>query len=328
MPTTYPLGALQVAGNVNSFLFGLTFMQCYKYFCDFVDDAMLLKVVVFSALLLSVIHTGCLEWAVYVVNVIDNREQLLDLPLPRPFTISVIAGQAAQCLVQLLWVYRIYRLQQSITLPIVLILPVIYVFGTGVAAAGMIWDQTINQALSWQQSRKWLILSQLIAIAAIDIIIAVMLCYHLRKNRSHYLSRTIEYIDTFICKWTFQTGAITSVTAFAVALAFAIRKQDVVWFAMYSCLMNLYPLTCVALLNGRPSSSHTMGTRDVLSSVQMDIIGSSAYGTVTSVRTSQPKHAPISDKQTVHTEDSSTAASSSDWRSDIKASWQDESLHI
>ncbi|KAF8346337.1 hypothetical protein F5887DRAFT_1281929 [Amanita rubescens] len=296
MSASFPFGTLQIASIINVFLFGLTFMQSYKYFRDYVEDPVLLKMIVLSTLIFSAIHTGCLEWAIYIINIVDNHANIPFLKEPPATVIGIVSGQAAQFLVQVsfqvipvgpyskvltpkvLWVYRIYRLQRSVSLPIALLFPVVYVFAGGIVTACFTWDQTLGWVALFQETKEPLILSQLVAIAAIDVIIAVMLCYHLRKNRSSYLSRTIEYIDTFICKWTFQTGMITSATAIGVILAFAIRKQNGVWFCMYTCLLNLYPLTCVALLNGR--SSISISTSDeVLSSVQIQGASTSAvYG--------------------------------------------------
>jgi len=291
MSASFLFGALQIASIVNVFLFGLTFMQSYKYFRDYVEDPMLLKMVVLSTLIFSAVHTGCLEWAIYIINIVDNRADIPLLKEPPATVIGIVSGQAAQFLVQVLWVYRIYRLQRSVALPVALLFPVVYVFAGGIDTACFTWDQTISWVGLFQETKKSLILSQLAAIAIIDVIIAVMLCYHLRKNRSSYLSRTIEYIDTFICKWTFQTGMITSATAIGVILAFAIRKQNGVWFCMYTCLLNLYPLTCVALLNGR--SSISISTNDeVLSSVQIQSTSTAALYGGSARRSQVPKLLP------------------------------------
>jgi hypothetical protein len=46
MSASFPFGTLQIASIINVFLFGLTFMQSYKYFRDYVEDPVLLKMVV------------------------------------------------------------------------------------------------------------------------------------------------------------------------------------------------------------------------------------------------------------------------------------------
>ncbi|KAF8742581.1 hypothetical protein AX14_003613 [Amanita brunnescens Koide BX004] len=249
----YPAGGIQITGTINSFLFGLTSMQSYKYFRNHMDDPTTLKMVVLFTLIFAAIHTGCLEWAIYVVAIVYNRADIPYLPQPNSAVISIISGQTAQFLVQLYWVYRIFRLQHSVVLVIALFLLVVYVFVTATVSSCFTWNRTIDWITTYQHSREFLILSQLVATAIVDVIIAALLFYHLKKNRSTRLSSTIEYIDAYIFKWTFQTGMITGVTAIAVILVFVIERETANWYCLYTSLMNLYPLTCVALLNGRSS---------------------------------------------------------------------------
>ncbi|KAF8742580.1 hypothetical protein AX14_003612 [Amanita brunnescens Koide BX004] len=200
-------------------------MQSYHYFHDHMDDSTMLKMVVFSALVFAAFHTGFLEWAIYIVNIVYSRADIPHLKQPDSVVISVVSGQTAQCIVQLYWVYRIYRLQHSVTLIIALLLFVIYIFVSAAISSCFTWNQTIGWVVSYQHSRKFLILSQLVATAIVDVIIAALLFYHLKKNRSTRLSSTIEYIDAYIFKWTFQTGMITGVTAIAVILVFVIERE-------------------------------------------------------------------------------------------------------
>lgn len=86
------------------------------------------------------------------------------------------------------WVYRIYRLQYT-TLAIALLVIVLYVFVTAIVSAFFTWNQTIAWVLTYQHSRTFLILSQLVVTAAIDVTIAIILFLHLSKNRSTDLSR-------------------------------------------------------------------------------------------------------------------------------------------
>ncbi|KAF8630570.1 hypothetical protein AX17_005382 [Amanita inopinata Kibby_2008] len=266
-------GALEIANTVNAFLFGLTFMQAYNYFYTFKDDSTLLKSTVFSALILAALHTVALECGVYQLNGLQHHADLALLKLPRPLIVATVAGQLGQFIVQALWVYRIHKLQHGYALPLILILPELYALGAGMTFIGLACEQTFGQLGTWLQEMQWLVLSQLATIAVIDIAVAVMLCYHLRKERASYLARTMQLIDTFVCKWTVKTGLITSVTAVGTLLAFVIRKDNGVWFCLYTCLMNLYPLTCIALLNGR-SKIHAPREHVAVSSIRIARVSS------------------------------------------------------
>lgn len=72
---------------------------------------------------------------------------------------------------------------------IALILPVLYIFVNVIVSAFFTWNQTIAWVLTYQHSRAFLILSQLVATATIDVTIAVILFLHLSKHQSTDLSR-------------------------------------------------------------------------------------------------------------------------------------------
>ena len=48
------------------------------------------------------IHTGCLEWAIYIINIVDNRADIPFLKEPPATVIGIVSGQTAQFLVQVL----------------------------------------------------------------------------------------------------------------------------------------------------------------------------------------------------------------------------------
>ena len=48
-------------------------------------------------------HTGFLEWAIYIVNIVYNRADIPHLKQPNSVVISVVSGQTAQCIVQVIF---------------------------------------------------------------------------------------------------------------------------------------------------------------------------------------------------------------------------------
>lgn len=48
----------------------------------------------------AAIHTASLEWAIYIVAIVDNRADVPYLKQPNSAVISIVSGQTAQFLVQ------------------------------------------------------------------------------------------------------------------------------------------------------------------------------------------------------------------------------------
>ncbi len=103
-----PSGAKTVStGTLNTVRNSIKlFLQCY-------NEYDLLRI--FGA-----VHTGCLEWAIYLINIVDNRADIPFLKEPPATVIGIVSGQAAQFLVQVCFQFvPVGRYWKALTLGIV-----------------------------------------------------------------------------------------------------------------------------------------------------------------------------------------------------------------
>ncbi|KAF8324012.1 hypothetical protein DL93DRAFT_2049232, partial [Clavulina sp. PMI_390] len=101
-------------------LFGVLLLQIYIYTLRFPKDLTYIKVLVYTVLVLDSFFMGCIThsgWAVLVgnwgdVNVIHN--------LPWTWAMVPVGSGVVSCLVQLFFVFRIWKLSRNYTMPIII----------------------------------------------------------------------------------------------------------------------------------------------------------------------------------------------------------------
>ncbi|KAF9456209.1 hypothetical protein BDZ94DRAFT_1276238 [Collybia nuda] len=252
MPNFDPniLGAIEVGSMASVLCHGILTMQTYHYFSSFPSDARGLKLMVVAIWTAALAHLICILWGLYTLTITNFGLAPQFLGLPHVLAVGAGFGAFIHSAVQSIYIYRMYKYSGSLYIPVLCWSISAYDFIAGIIFSVTVPEATFGVQIQYLNDWSWLIYSLFVSTAFVDVIIAASLSYYLRKNRSRSMERTVHIIDRLVI-WTIQTGLLTSLTALAVTITFAINKENNVWLGLFDFLTNLYPTALLALLNGR-----------------------------------------------------------------------------
>ncbi|KAJ7849414.1 hypothetical protein B0H14DRAFT_3668677, partial [Mycena olivaceomarginata] len=194
-------GALELGVLFSVFLFGVLTVQVYLYFVQYPKDPRGFKWMVAMVWILDLGHTIAICHCIYTITVTKYGQPTIIILPPKSLDISIFlsglhraAGAGG---------FRSPRLFHSPYFGATLSL---LRFGgsTGLFAISLA-GPTIQ---SYLIREKWLIEAVVILGAAVDVILAVALCYHLSFWRKAGFRRTSRLVNQLMI-WTIETGAIT-----------------------------------------------------------------------------------------------------------------------
>ncbi|CAA7271867.1 unnamed protein product [Cyclocybe aegerita] len=223
------LGALNVGAIVSCFLFGVATVQGYLYYTRYQRDRRMLK-----ALVAFVCHFGNVDamlrppGSLYLAVILSG----LIAPVVQMFfaeRLRVVSG--GRVLIPLIcWTLSLVRFAMSLV--------------TGIKAYRLttIWEFTAE----W----KWLMTTLLCIGAAVDILVAVSLCYYLREKRDQSGRETRMKIQK-VMMWSIETGLVTSVAGITIVICFLEMPTNLSWLAIFMVMARLFSNSLFASLNAR-----------------------------------------------------------------------------
>ncbi|KAJ7889854.1 hypothetical protein B0H14DRAFT_2691086 [Mycena olivaceomarginata] len=251
------LGAMEIGVFLSLIMFGVVAVQGYVYFRNSRPDRTGLKLLVGSVLFFELCHTVASCHAIYYFTVILAGMPELAKPA-NSYSVSILPvfETLITALVQGFFAYRIRLLSGRIYISLVCwtLCLLRFIGGMGVAAEGFLDVPREPDYFRLQDTYGWLITSSLNVGAVLDVLIAVSLCFYIRRLYTPYnLPKSEELINRLIT-WTIQTGLITSLMSIAVVVAFQTMKHNFIWLALYTFLAKLYSNSLLVSLNARPHS--------------------------------------------------------------------------
>lgn len=243
------LGTLEIGSFIALFFFGVLSLQTYNYFETFPKDRLGLKFTVAFLWVLELVQTILVCHEVYRTTIVFYNNPA---GLSEPWTTliaSIIVGGIINCVVQITFAIRIKTFAGSPWLTIVCCFLAVlgFVASCAIAAEGFL----LNSMAAFAEKWGWLITTYMTIEAFVDILIAVSLCYFLKRHDGAIFEST-QFIVNHLLKWTVQTGLVTSLTAIALLITFqASLPVNFVWIGIYTVLAKVYSNSLLASLNGR-----------------------------------------------------------------------------
>jgi len=229
-------------------MWGITSIQTISYYRNFITDPHYLRITV-----------GVL-WICNTAYLILQTSSLYDLirisasgssyAVPLTMFIATVIGTFVHNLVQVIYAIRIYRIWPAIYIPLICWAGSLYSFVATVIYCCFTMKKNVEEFILLKRKYDWLVYSWFSISAAVDIVITLTMCYLLRKNRDQIRKRTLRMLDKLVL-WTIQTGTGTSLLALAVVVTYDAAPNPGICVGVSIVLINLCPLTLVALLNGR-----------------------------------------------------------------------------
>ncbi|TFK41524.1 hypothetical protein BDQ12DRAFT_388149 [Crucibulum laeve] len=249
---TTTFGALLIGTFVSAFLYGATCLQTWHYFQSY-SDPPLIKATVIILLVLETLHSAFCIHAIYYFLVTSYDNPLALLKCTWTAIGSVLVSALIIFLVHLFYAKRVYtvsRKNKIITVAIALL--TLAGFGMGIVKAFRLKYFYLFGAIVALQE------ASISVSVATDILIASSLSYHLHHSRTGLRST-----DTLINKLTIfaiNNGVLTSVFGIVTLIALRVKSDNLVYFAVFQVIGNLYTNSLLATLNARRSM-----TSDVIS---------------------------------------------------------------
>ncbi|KAJ7876811.1 hypothetical protein B0H13DRAFT_2548140 [Mycena leptocephala] len=229
---------------VGCFLFGITISQTIIYFRNYQDDGLLLRGLVWGALLVDTFHfvmvaEGVHNWYIFC-KMPQNYAGLLLFHWS--LGASIIATYVITSMVQALYIIRVYMLSKNIWVSTLIGLLSLLQLGFGL----FLWEDLFaaNSLVALHATQGQIGGSvELTATTLCDIAISVSLWYYLHKGRTGFAS-TEKMIDKLIL-YMVNLGLLTSAASLLTLILWLVMPSS---FAFVSLTLIRSKLYCNAML--------------------------------------------------------------------------------
>ncbi|KAJ3507435.1 hypothetical protein NLJ89_g6309 [Agrocybe chaxingu] len=243
------LGALTVGAIVSCFLFGVATVQGYLYYTRYQRDRRVLKALVAFVWLCELAHCICICHFLYFLTISHFGNVNAMLRPPGSLYLAVILSGLIAPVVQMFFAERLRVVSGGrVLIPLICWTLSLVRFAmslvTGIKAYRLttIWEFTAE----W----KWLMTTLLCIGAAVDILVAVSLCYYLREKRDQSGRETRMKIQK-VMMWSIETGLVTSVAGITIVICFLEMPTNLSWLAIFMVMARLFSNSLFASLNAR-----------------------------------------------------------------------------
>lgn len=259
------LGPLLLGIFFNTFLYGVLTFQYASYYNTAFNDALWIRLTVFSLFCLDTFHSTSLIYLawVYAVDDFDNPLALARSVWPYPAWVFIATVTA--CITQVFLAYRILRLKKSITLyaTLLVLAAAAFVFGIffGIKVCNV---KTLIQTTGLSPLISvWLCLE-----VVVNVLITGILLHSLSRSRTGF--QRSDSIINRLMQTTVQTGLFTSVASI-LTLALYLADKNTEFYNLFGVpTSRLYSITLM----------HTLLCREALRGM-ISLPGESTHVTLT-----------------------------------------------
>ncbi|EPQ59990.1 hypothetical protein GLOTRDRAFT_97407 [Gloeophyllum trabeum ATCC 11539] len=244
------LGAVLLGSLISLGLSGIVSMQSFLYFRTFRADYRRVKATVSVVWGLDLFHSGLIcagAWQ-YLIESWGNNSTLDTIPIPIALTIIVTAF--VTFIVHSFFTHRVLVLSKHnwwICAPMWILAffrLVCATTTTGLMISVRSFDTFLNRY-------TWIFTLGLATSAAVDVLIAVSLCYFLRSNRTGFGS--MDYVIDTIMLYTINNGSLTSISTIISLVCWLAMPHNLIFMGFHFAISKLYANSFLATLNTRES---------------------------------------------------------------------------
>ncbi|KAH9045090.1 hypothetical protein EDB84DRAFT_1558825 [Lactarius hengduanensis] len=237
-------GAAFIGLLISTTLFGLTIVQTWTYFWRYWKrDPKALKSFVAFITVMDTLHTILCAYAVYWYLVLNfGNVDSLGYSM-WALNIQVVISIFISAPVRLYYTRRVYKVSQSIFLPI--LIAALVVVGSSV---GFLFTakEFILKRFARFHTLIWIPCVGLTAGALADLLIAAAMCWSLYRRKTGTDSIIIS-----LMAYSINSGLLTSLLAGAMPISFALSPSSLIWLGFYWAMTKCYVNSLLAMLNSR-----------------------------------------------------------------------------
>ncbi|CAA7269418.1 unnamed protein product [Cyclocybe aegerita] len=251
------LGGLFLGYIVGTVLFGITILQVYQYFTNYLKESRLRKLFVIFIFSLDLSHMVIGSKMLYVMMISYGY-----LPNPDDNVITLFKAfstvQAAMVMsVQGFYTYQIWRLSNNLYLNRVFahfvktVIAFTIICGIGVGTAFNLFEnrEQVRSLHNFTPSEKNVIFLGLATTAFIDSILGVTMAVVLYQSRPD--SRRLVDIIGFLVLFFVGTGLLTAITPLLLLVLYALNPDSMLYISVEFSITRLYANSILALFNAK-----------------------------------------------------------------------------
>jgi len=241
------LGAMLVGTLFATFLQGMLTLQLYFYFDQFHKDNWRLKALVFAVWAFDLIHLVLIIHGLYHYTV-TNWGSLDALAISTwQLDSHVVVTNITSFLCQSYFVKRLWTLSERNWF--LVMWPLLGALGS--MTTGIVITVQIIRTPPFSNFARTTpeAIGMFSMTAATDMLIALMLCFYLSRQKTHF--KRTQTIVRKVIQYTITTGLFTSVIAIVSLIEFVAKPNTFVFFITYFSLGSLYTNSLLAHLNSR-----------------------------------------------------------------------------
>ncbi|KAJ3899505.1 hypothetical protein F5879DRAFT_976653 [Lentinula edodes] len=240
-------GAMLIGVLFATFLQGLLTLQAIIYYGSYPQDPISTKLIVATAWCLDTFHLVLIAQSVYhyLVNNWGSFPALMISTWELDLNLTLIGLSSFVC--QVFFLNRIWIFSKK-NIPLIGFLTTLCV--TTLALDILVTVQiTQNRSVLEFGRRKGEIIAVFTSGAIADVVLASLLCYYIRRNRSGF--EKTDSLVTSIVKYTITTGLVTSLLGIFTLIAYFASPNGFIFIAMHFSLGRMYTNALLATLNSR-----------------------------------------------------------------------------
>ncbi|KAK0185838.1 hypothetical protein F5146DRAFT_1068106 [Armillaria mellea] len=257
LPMTF--GVVYICATIAAVLFGITYTQVTKYYKKYPDDCWIFRYSVGILWIFDAFHVVLSTHMIYhyLIDLFGDYAGLYHIvwsfKLQLPTAMVIVVG------VQGIYTIRIWKLGRYFhrILPWIVVLTFIIAFGNGIFSVYAAYSVSDFKTLSGVEGSICVIHS---IPPFSDFIIALSMCYYLRKSGKAYgLSKTSDKLLDIMLLGV-MSGLVTSICSLLILLTYLAWPNTLIFIGIDLILPKLYINSLLAMLNSR--KARTNGASD------------------------------------------------------------------
>ncbi|OBZ65188.1 hypothetical protein A0H81_14830 [Grifola frondosa] len=254
------LGAVLLGSLISMFLSGAVTMQTVLYFQLYPRDALRVKLMVSAIWILDLAHAAMACTANWEYLIANFGNSTISDTINWSVAVTVALTALVTFLVHCFFSHRIHTLSRGnlyVTGGLCL-LSLVRLVAAFVTAAEMIRLQNYDEFV---RKFGWVFTLGLALSAALDVMIAMGLCFYLRRGRTGFSS--MDRIIDSITLYTIENGLLTCVTTIVSLICWVVMSHNLIFLGLHFAISKLYANSFLATLNARKSLlSRSQGSSD------------------------------------------------------------------
>lgn len=237
------LGPLLLGIFFNTYLFGVLTFQYSSYYNTAFNDALWIRLTVFSLLCLDTFHSSSLIYLAWVYAVDDFVNPLALARPVWPYPAWVLVATVTACITQVFLAYRILRLKKSVAL-----YATVLVLAAAAFIFGIIFGVKVCNVKTMMETGG---MSSLISVwlcleVGVNVLITGILLHSLSQSRTGF--QRSDSIINRLMQTTVQTGLLTSVVS-VLTLVLYLADRDTEFYSLFGVpISRLYSNTLMHTL--------------------------------------------------------------------------------